>query len=283
MCICIFFFLIGILVYNYSFKEGFLNENAVTAYSDINYTGRSQTFASPGSYRDVKFKSIRIPAGITVAGYDGYFGYNPGNNTIRLTTDNPDTTNILPGFFDSLIHSMDVSGSTAANQAAADAAAAATAAAVQAAAARAAAAVQAAAAAAASLPAASQNAGDRTIKIQEVWFGDSYTNETSIGFAAVSQLAAAANSATVARQVNKSNSVKPYTIYYMVGTNANGDGYTRQTDPTLLMKQFASVKWTCGNNPTLKNTTGNYLTQICLLYTSPSPRDRQKSRMPSSA
>ena len=25
------------------------------------------------------------------------------------------------------------------------------------------------------------------------------------------------------------------------------------------------------------------LTQICLLYTSPSPRDRQKSRMPSSA
>ena len=28
---------------------------------------------------------------------------------------------------------------------------------------------------------------------------------------------------------------------------------------------------------------GNYLLSVCLLYTSPSPRDRQKSRMPSSA
>ena len=28
---------------------------------------------------------------------------------------------------------------------------------------------------------------------------------------------------------------------------------------------------------------GNHFTGICLLYTSPSPRDRQKSRMPSSA
>ena len=28
---------------------------------------------------------------------------------------------------------------------------------------------------------------------------------------------------------------------------------------------------------------GNTLTNVCLLYTSPSPRDRQKSRMPSSA
>ena len=37
----------------------------------------------------------------------------------------------------------------------------------------------------------------------------------------------------------------------------------------------------------LNNTLGNYselaLAPTCLLYTSPSPRDRQKSRMPSSA
>ena len=32
----------------------------------------------------------------------------------------------------------------------------------------------------------------------------------------------------------------------------------------------------------LRNVT-NGVTTICLLYTSPSPRDRQKSRMPSSA
>ena len=30
-------------------------------------------------------------------------------------------------------------------------------------------------------------------------------------------------------------------------------------------------------------TPGRWRRQICLLYTSPSPRDRQKSRMPSSA
>ena len=34
------------------------------------------------------------------------------------------------------------------------------------------------------------------------------------------------------------------------------------------------------NTPTLTSSTG---TKGCLLYTSPSPRDRQKSRMPSSA
>ena len=32
-----------------------------------------------------------------------------------------------------------------------------------------------------------------------------------------------------------------------------------------------------------KGTTAHYLSTLCLLYTSPSPRDRQKSRMPSSA
>ena len=32
-----------------------------------------------------------------------------------------------------------------------------------------------------------------------------------------------------------------------------------------------------------KNTTENALYKICLLYTSPSPRDRTRSRMPSSA
>ena len=42
-----------------------------------------------------------------------------------------------------------------------------------------------------------------------------------------------------------------------------------------------------GNGPTCKKTEesrqGNVYTKDCLLYTSPSPRDRQKSRMPSSA
>ena len=39
-----------------------------------------------------------------------------------------------------------------------------------------------------------------------------------------------------------------------------------------------------GNNiPQIYSLTGDYLSSTCLLYTSPSPRDRQKSRMPSSA
>ena len=38
------------------------------------------------------------------------------------------------------------------------------------------------------------------------------------------------------------------------------------------------------NSPeTLNSLTMNMVNKICLLYTSPSPRDRQKSRMPSSA
>src|SRR5665213_1549312 len=36
-------------------------------------------------------------------------------------------------------------------------------------------------------------------------------------------------------------------------------------------------------DPLVKSGYGKYLLGICLLYTSPSPRDRQKSRMPSSA
>ena len=38
-----------------------------------------------------------------------------------------------------------------------------------------------------------------------------------------------------------------------------------------------------GNNPASDGLEGSVGLYICLLYTSPSPRDRQKSRMPSSA
>ena len=48
----------------------------------------------------------------------------------------------------------------------------------------------------------------------------------------------------------------------------------REIDISDLLKMF----WEC-HDPTQKNRQGN----DCLLYTSPSPRDRQKSRMPSSA
>ena len=54
------------------------------------------------------------------------------------------------------------------------------------------------------------------------------------------------------------------------------DGYTQ----TIIENDRARVTF-AGNSLTERETVENYL--FCLLYTSPSPRDRQKSRMPSSA
>ena len=39
----------------------------------------------------------------------------------------------------------------------------------------------------------------------------------------------------------------------------------------------------CGTYGTVKGMTPLDLSEICLLYTSPSPRDKRQSRMPSSA
>ena len=48
----------------------------------------------------------------------------------------------------------------------------------------------------------------------------------------------------------------------------------------LLEQDQASIKFT----DTITLTTATHIEpNVCLLYTSPSPRDRQKSRMPSSA
>ena len=52
------------------------------------------------------------------------------------------------------------------------------------------------------------------------------------------------------------------------------------------LKFYASVRIDIRRSTQLKDTEGGVLgnkTRVCLLYTSPSPRDRQKSRMPSSA
>ena len=47
-------------------------------------------------------------------------------------------------------------------------------------------------------------------------------------------------------------------------------------EPGAVLIEGATV-WTCATNGMLTNA------QVCLLYTSPSPRDRTRSRMPSSA
>ena len=61
----------------------------------------------------------------------------------------------------------------------------------------------------------------------------------------------------------------------------------------LLLCTMSVVLASCGKTTDAKNevqettevavTEPETETEICLLYTSPSPRDRQKSRMPSSA
>ena len=70
--------------------------------------------------------------------------------------------------------------------------------------------------------------------------------------------------------------------------NFNAIGQIEKGDYTV---DFSSTVFVNSNTDTFVNASvsGNYMKlitkdiMICLLYTSPSPRDRQKSRMPSSA
>ena len=61
------------------------------------------------------------------------------------------------------------------------------------------------------------------------------------------------------------------------------DGSMSSYDPYLGVPTFT---WSCisvAKQPCYNESDPYNLIKICLLYTSPSPRDRQKSRMPSSA
>ena len=60
-----------------------------------------------------------------------------------------------------------------------------------------------------------------------------------------------------------------------------GKGNNKRSDNSVASNTgYYSVASNTGDNSVASNTGYN---SICLLYTSPSPRDRQKSRMPSSA
>ena len=66
--------------------------------------------------------------------------------------------------------------------------------------------------------------------------------------------------------------------YFDVASDSNGQYYASGHTPTSNNDSVAFVeKFDASGNP------GWGKSAICLLYTSPSPRDRQKSRMPSSA
>eukprot|EP01017_Pseudomicrothorax_dubius_P024050 TRINITY_DN25599_c0_g1_i1.p1 TRINITY_DN25599_c0_g1~~TRINITY_DN25599_c0_g1_i1.p1 ORF type:complete len:129 (-),score=23.69 TRINITY_DN25599_c0_g1_i1:11-397(-) len=54
------------------------------------------------------------------------------------------------------------------------------------------------------------------------------------------------------------------------------------TFKTLVEKEIEDI-YSQNKQPVIEGGSAFYLNNFCLLYTSPSPRDRQKSRMPSSA
>ena len=56
----------------------------------------------------------------------------------------------------------------------------------------------------------------------------------------------------------------------------------RVDEERIVVEGVNVVKKHVKPNP-LKGTTGGVVDKTCLLYTSPSPRDRTRSRMPSSA
>ena len=69
------------------------------------------------------------------------------------------------------------------------------------------------------------------------------------------------------------------TLTLTVANNMEVDG---DRDASILVEYTDGLAFTGSRTLTI-TITDNDLYTICLLYTSPSPRDRQKSRMPSSA
>ena len=69
------------------------------------------------------------------------------------------------------------------------------------------------------------------------------------------------------------------TTYYFCGARC-ADTFRKDPEGALAKVSKPIQKRQGGDGQPATKAAGNY---ICLLYTSPSPRDRQKSRMPSSA
>ena len=71
-----------------------------------------------------------------------------------------------------------------------------------------------------------------------------------------------------------------YPEYYTEGWLPQAQAFWLHTE----IPMSGDVKdWNERLTPAEKNLVGNILLGFCLLYTSPSPRDRTRSRMPSSA
>ena len=89
---------------------------------------------------------------------------------------------------------------------------------------------------------------------------------------------------------NGGTSVDPTGIITYLTPNSTGSNATlyNQTYYKVIDDNSATNKDTTRNKMEVRHTAGNKYTDIvctctCLLYTSPSPRDKRQSRMPSSA
>ena len=65
--------------------------------------------------------------------------------------------------------------------------------------------------------------------------------------------------------------------------NAKAEGQASILAPRPSLENFSRSSSVVGADSARSSVTSVASTTACLLYTSPSPRDRQKSRMPSSA
>ena len=74
------------------------------------------------------------------------------------------------------------------------------------------------------------------------------------------------------------------TIWSEYGYDYHSYKISSELLPTLnIPKEGDIIQFGCGVGVTIEKLCELYGSKSCLLYTSPSPRDRQKSRMPSSA
>ena len=74
--------------------------------------------------------------------------------------------------------------------------------------------------------------------------------------------------------------------FFDIGANLTHESFTKDLDSVITEASKLGVKRLSVTGSSVKDSLEAFeITQRypCLLYTSPSPRDRQKSRMPSSA
>ena len=88
-----------------------------------------------------------------------------------------------------------------------------------------------------------------------------------------------ASLATQVARLKSEHGIVPGLAVVLVGEDPASQVYVRNKGKQTVEASMASIE----HKLDIDTSEADLLALICLLYTSPSPRDRQKSRMPSSA